>query len=328
MKKLVVAAVLAAVVMSGAGCYKTKEGRYRAGMPFSKDTIESRYERPVEQVYESARATLAFNGSITKQNDSARVLEAKVNNRTVWVRVDEAEAEAHACMVANADGALRLAQACHARDLPFVGYSSDLVFDGRSDRPYRESDGLAPLSVYGASKARAEAEILALRGSALMIRTAAFFSAFDPHNFAANVIRTLAAGHEVTAAEDLMISPTYVPDLVDATLDLLIDGETGLRHLANRGAVTWADFARMLAAELDLDPGLVRGAPVESFGWPAARPAYAALGTERGWVMPTLANAIARYGATVRHAQFASEAEALADGGRPDLFARPGARAR
>ncbi|WP_411286374.1 family 1 glycosylhydrolase [Phenylobacterium sp.] len=262
----------------------------------------------------------------------AAVLDAArpwaVINAAGWVRVDEAEAEAHACMVANADGALRLAQACHARGLPFVGYSSDLVFDGRSDRPYRESDGSAPLSVYGASKARAEAEILALRGGVLMIRTAAFFSPFDPHNFAANVIRTLAAGHAIAAAEDVVISPTYVPDLVDATLDLLIDGETGLRHLANRGAVTWADFARMLAAELDLDPGLVRGAPVESFGWPAARPAYAALGTERGWVMPTLANGIARYGAMVRHAQFASEAEALADGGRPDLFARPGALAR
>jgi len=73
------------------GCYKTQEGRRRAGLPGVKDTIEGRYERPVEQVYESARATLAFNGKITQQNDSARVLEAQVNNRTVWIRVDEVE---------------------------------------------------------------------------------------------------------------------------------------------------------------------------------------------------------------------------------------------
>ncbi len=97
MKKLVVAAVLAAVVMSGAGCYKTKEGRYRAGMPFSKDTIESRYERPVEQVYQAAKATLEFNGALTAEGSTAsgdtasRTLTGSVNKRSLWVQVDEVE---------------------------------------------------------------------------------------------------------------------------------------------------------------------------------------------------------------------------------------------
>lgn len=97
MKKLVVTAVLAVVVMSGAGCYKTKEGRYRAGMPFSKDTIESRYERPVEQVYQAAKATLEFNGALTAEGSSAtgdtasRTLTGSVNKRSLWVQVDEVE---------------------------------------------------------------------------------------------------------------------------------------------------------------------------------------------------------------------------------------------
>lgn len=91
MKKLFSVLAVAVVTTSLSGCFKTQEGRRRAGLPGVKDTIESRYERPVEQVYESARATLAFNGAITKQNDPARILEAKVNNRTVWVRVDEVE---------------------------------------------------------------------------------------------------------------------------------------------------------------------------------------------------------------------------------------------
>ena len=91
MKKLVAVLMIAATTAAVTGCYKTQEGRRRAGLPGLKDTIESRYERPVDQVYESARATLAFNGAITKQNDPARILEAKVNNRTVWVRVDEVE---------------------------------------------------------------------------------------------------------------------------------------------------------------------------------------------------------------------------------------------
>ena len=91
MKKFFSVLVVVAGTALLTGCFKTQEGRRQAGLPGLKDTIESRYERPVEQVYESARATLAFNGAITKQNDPARVLEAKVNNRTVWVRVDEVE---------------------------------------------------------------------------------------------------------------------------------------------------------------------------------------------------------------------------------------------
>ena len=91
MKKFFAVFAVVVAVTTVSGCYKTQEGRRQAGIPGVKDTIESRYERPVDQVYESARATLAFNGAITKQNDPARVIEAKVNNRTVWVRVDEVE---------------------------------------------------------------------------------------------------------------------------------------------------------------------------------------------------------------------------------------------
>jgi hypothetical protein len=97
MKKLVVATALVVAVLSGAGCYKTKEGRYRAGMPFSKDTIESRYERPVDQVYQAAKATMEYNGALTAEGSTAsgdtaaRTLTGKVNNRSLWVQVDEVE---------------------------------------------------------------------------------------------------------------------------------------------------------------------------------------------------------------------------------------------
>jgi hypothetical protein len=97
MKKLVVATALVVAVLAGAGCYKTKEGRYRAGVPFSKDTIESRYERPADQVYQAAKATLEFNGALNSEasvatgDTAARTLTGKVNNRSLWVQVDEVE---------------------------------------------------------------------------------------------------------------------------------------------------------------------------------------------------------------------------------------------
>ncbi|HEY8614738.1 family 1 glycosylhydrolase [Phenylobacterium sp.] len=271
------------------------------------------------------RLTSRHELALADEDSIARVLDAcepwGVINAAGWVRVDDAEAEAEACMAANAEGAVRLARLCRDRGIPTVGYSSDLVFDGRKGAAYVESDPTSPLNVYGRSKARAEAEILDLGGQSLMIRTAAFFSPFDPHNFAAHVLRTVGSGQELTAAEDLVVSPTYVPDLVDATLDLMIDGETGIRHLANPGEASWAEFARRIARALGLDERLVLGVDSATFGWPAPRPSYAPLGTEHAQVMPSLENAIARYAAVVADAEFLAEAEAIADG-RPDLFAR------
>ncbi|MFX8844735.1 sugar nucleotide-binding protein, partial [Acinetobacter baumannii] len=74
------------------------------------------------------------------------------------------------------------------------------------------------------------------------------------------------------AAEDHFVSPTYVPDLVEATLDFLIDGDFGIRHLASAGRVSWASFARLIAMALDLDPARVVGRPGAAFGWAAQRP--------------------------------------------------------
>ncbi|MFC3077350.1 family 1 glycosylhydrolase [Phenylobacterium terrae] len=252
--------------------------------------------------------------------DAASVAEAlrtyrpwAVVNAAGWVRVDEAETECDGCMEANTAGAVRLAQACEAAGVAFVGFSSDLVFDGRLGRPYVESDAPSPLNVYGRSKAEAEAAVLAASERALMVRTAAFFSPYDPYNFAAHVLRALKSGQEVLAASDLIVSPTYVPDLVETVLDLAIDGAAGLWHLANEGAVSWAEFGQLIAATLDMDVDLVRGAPAAEFGWAAQRPPNVALGTERGQLLPSLENAIGRYAAVVSSAEFAGEAEAWVD---------------
>jgi dTDP-4-dehydrorhamnose reductase len=268
----------------------------------------------------TARAELNLADHASVDRAMADIEPWAVINAAGWVRVNEAEADLAACLSANTEGAIRLARACAERGLPMVAFSSDLVFDGRLSRPYVEGDAPSPLNVYGTSKARAEAGILALGARSLVVRTAAFFSPYDPYNFASHVVRTLAGGQAFSAAEDLVVSPTYVPDLVDTVLDLLLDGETGLRHLANPSAVSWADFARRVAVALDLDPHLVRGIPAATFDWPAARPAYAALGTERGQIMPPLENAIARYASVMREAQFAAEAEALIDRA-PELLA-------
>jgi len=82
---------------------------------------------------------------------------------------------------------------------------------------------------------------------------------------------------------------------VDATLDLLIDGEAGIWHLASAGAVSWADFARMAADRCGLDAARVEAVPAARLGWAARRPVYSVLGSERGSIMPALDDALGRY---------------------------------
>ena len=223
-----------------------------------------------------------------------------VVNAAGYVRVDEAEREPDACMAANAAAVEHLALACAARDLPLLAFSSDLVFDGSKRGAYDEADAPAPLGVYGRSKAAAEHAVLEAGGRGLIVRTSAFFSPLDPHNFAHAVAHTLAAGGVFRAAADQAVSPTYVADLVDAALDLVIDGETGVRHLADRGCVSWAAFAQRLARALGLDAELVRPVPGASLGQAAPRPARVELGTRFGAIMPTLDDAVERYAAAVR----------------------------
>ena len=218
-----------------------------------------------------------------------------VINTAGYVRVDDAENDPHLCRQINANGAALLAKACAEQDIAFVTFSSDLVFDGTHTTPYVESDRVAPLNVYGQSKAIAEQWVLELNARALVIRTSAFFEPWDDYNFLAIARRTLAAGQPFFAAEDTVISPTYVPDLVNATLDLLIDRECGLWHLANLGAVSWAEFARAIARLIGFDPSQVEACSTESLGLAAPRPTYTALTSERGILLPSLEGAIEQY---------------------------------
>ena len=89
--KLLTAISLGIALLAVSGCYSTQEGRSKFGVPLSKDTIESRYERPVEQVFAAAKDTLAFNGTLTGENTIAKTLAASIDNRSVWVKVDEIE---------------------------------------------------------------------------------------------------------------------------------------------------------------------------------------------------------------------------------------------
>jgi dTDP-4-dehydrorhamnose reductase len=216
-------------------------------------------------------------------------------NAAGYVRVDEAERDAPRCYRENTTGPGILAAACARRDVALMVFSSDLVFDGRGSTPYVETDGPAPLNVYGKSKAAAEQSVRKLHPCALIVRSGCFFGPWDDYNYIAAMVAALRVGRTFVTANDVTVSPTYVPDLVNASLDLLVDRERGIWHLTNDHAVTWAEFAERAAERGSLDRALLRPCPSDALGLVAPRPSYSALTSERSTMMPGLDDAIGRY---------------------------------
>ena len=148
-----------------------------------------------------------------------------------------------------------LARRTALHGIPLVTFSSDLVFGGEKIGPYDEDDSPYPLGVYGRTK----------------------------------------LGREVRCADDATASPTYVPDLVHTALDLAIDGERGLWHLVNSGAVTAAQLVRLAARGCGISTASLASVPQQALGGCARRPRNSALGSSRGMLLPPLEHALERY---------------------------------
>ncbi|MDQ4140802.1 MAG: SDR family oxidoreductase, partial [Bacteroidota bacterium] len=219
-----------------------------------------------------------------------------VINAAGYVNVDQAEQDAETCQLINTHGAMLVAATCHKRNIQYLTFSSDLVFDGRQQRPYTETDLVNPLSVYGKSKVLSEKYVLDMNPQALIVRTSSLFGPWDNLNFLTSMVNTLTEGGTFRAAEDITVSPTYVPDLVHACLDLLMDEETGIWHLTNDGEVSWADLARKGAEIVGLESNLIQGAFAREIpGFIARRPKYSVLSSQYGRLLPSLDDALLRY---------------------------------
>jgi dTDP-4-dehydrorhamnose reductase len=218
-----------------------------------------------------------------------------VINAGGYVRVDEAEQDVARCFYENTHGPTLLAIACIKHNIQFMTFSSDLVFDGSAQVPYVESDPVAPLNVYGKSKAEAECKVLDADPTALIIRTSAFFGPWDQSNFVTQTLTALAKGTSVAAASDIIVTPTYVPDLVHASLDLLIDRERGIWHLTNGQPISWYELAHKASDMAGVDAGRLEARPYKDMQFIAPRPLYSALCSKRAIILPKLDDALSRY---------------------------------
>ena len=174
-------------------------------------------------------------------------------------------------------------------------FSSDLIFDGAKKTAYNENDIAKPLNIYGISKANGEQVVRKVNPGSLIIRTSAFFGPWDRYNFVYTILNSLENERSYSVVKNVIVSPTYVPDLANTAMDLFIDEEQGIWHLSNEGMLSWADFASVIADRGGYKKSNLLFKSLDEMGWKAQRPLNSALKSERGIKLPVLENALERF---------------------------------
>jgi dTDP-4-dehydrorhamnose reductase len=218
-----------------------------------------------------------------------------VINTAGYVNIDQAEHDLHACYRTNYVGAALLAEACERYNVKYLTFSSDMVFNGEKNQPYTESDPVDPINLYGESKASAENRVRSVNPDAIVIRCGSLFSPWDCRDFVSRILGALKESKAMHVANDVFVSPTYVPDLIIECLNLLFDGEAGIFHIANEGTISWSSFAAKIAGIAGYRRNNINALSILKMHREAQRPKFTALQSEKGIRLPSLDDALHRY---------------------------------
>jgi dTDP-4-dehydrorhamnose reductase len=209
-----------------------------------------------------------------------------VVNTAAFHRTDECEDRPDLAFGVNGMGAHNVAAAANERGAAVVFYSSDYVFgNANASRPYVESDSVAPVNIYGASKAAGETLVRLGNPNAYILRIASVFGTAGSSGKGGNFVETMLVkarrGERVEVVDDIVMSPTYAADAAALTVALIVRrAPAGAYHLANSGACSWREFADGIFAASGL---ATRAIPMTTV--PGAsrvrRPAYSAMASEK-----------------------------------------------
>ncbi|MBT8295753.1 MAG: dTDP-4-dehydrorhamnose reductase [Gramella sp.] len=166
-------------------------------------------------------------------------------NAAAYTNVEQAENEREKAFKVNAEGAQNLAKFCNLNGSELFHISTDYVFDGRLNRPYKESDEVNPINVYGASKLHGEELIEKVLPKSFIFRTSWLYSEFG-HNFYKTILKKADEHAELNITESQLGTPTNANDLAVYILDIIASGSKkyGIYHFSNEGEATWYDFAQ------------------------------------------------------------------------------------
>jgi dTDP-4-dehydrorhamnose reductase len=234
------------------------------------------------------RAWASEDLDIRSATKCAELIEALkpsvIINAAAWTDVDGAEADSDGAYLVNATGAFNLTIAAKAVGAVFAHISTDYVFSGVSDHPWREDDLRAPISVYGTTKAAGEVAVLSEYAErSYIFRTAWLYSQWGK-NFAKTMTRLALSGDsEVRVVDDQVGQPTSAMDLAEQIVDAVIaEVPFGIYHATNSGQGSWCDFAREVFELSGVPDFPVVPVSSSEFVRPAKRPTYSALGHD-GW---------------------------------------------
>ena len=234
-----------------------------------------------------------------------RLQPSAVINAAAYTAVDRAEQEPEAALRANAQAPGVIARWCAAHGVPLVHYSTDYVFDGQDNTPYREEEPTAPLGVYGTSKRNGEDAVRAAGGRHLIFRTAWVYAAHGA-NFLRTMLRVGAERDALRVVADQIGTPTPAALIADVTARALQHpGElSGTWHLTASGQTSWhgfaeAIFAEALAAGVLVKAPTVEAIPSSEYPTPAKRPSWSVLDNRKlqqdfGLVLPAWQDGLKR----------------------------------
>jgi dTDP-4-dehydrorhamnose reductase len=232
-----------------------------------------------------------------------------VFNAAAYNQVDVAEKEPQAAYIANALGVRNLALACRQTDALLVHFSTDYVFDGMAERPYREDDPTHPLGAYAVSKLAGELYAQAYLERLLIVRTCGVFGTAGVRtnrgNFVELMLRLASGGQAIRVVEDHIASPTYAPLLAARTVELAERNHHGIFHIAGGTPISWFNFSKLIFEAAGLNPSL-HPTNEREYRTTAKRPKYSALSNEKmervGLApMPPLAECVHNYLAAREH---------------------------
>jgi dTDP-4-dehydrorhamnose reductase len=205
-------------------------------------------------------------------------------NAAASTAVDRAESEPEAAFAVNAAAPGYLAAACKLARIPLIHISTDYVFDGTKQTPYREDDPVNPLGVYGRSKEAGDRAVRAVLAEHVILRTAWVYSAHG-HNFVRTMLRLGSERPVLRVVADQIGSPTSAADVaraIAAIVQRLTAGDRhfGTYHFAGAGAVSWHGFAEAifeLAAPWRGAPPRLEAVTTAEYPTPARRPSNSVL---------------------------------------------------
>ena len=224
-----------------------------------------------------SRDELSITDEISLRNTFERLHPDYLINCAAYTAVDKAEEEKGDALAINATAVGVLAMICKEFNAHFIHISTDYVFNGKHDQPWKETEVVDPINFYGESKLKGEELAIKNNPQSIIIRTSWVYSQYGK-NFVKTMIRLMNETESINVVNDQIGSPTYAADLAEAMMNIVSSGKwmPGIYHFSNEGIISWYEFAFEIKKIIG-SSCIVTPVATSQYPTPAKRPVYSVL---------------------------------------------------